>query len=76
MANGCKSAFDVAHPFFLPLWRRAALTAFILGWAGVELWHGNGMWALLFGAAGVYLFVQFFLRFDPKDYKRPDPGKS
>ena len=59
--------FDVQLPFFKPLWRRVAVTAFCLGWAAVELSTGATFWAILFGAIGVFCFHQFFLAFDPKD---------
>ncbi len=67
-----KNAFDVRHPFFRPLWRRAVLTIFTLGWAVFELSHGATVWAALFGACGVYLFLQFFVHFDPADYEAKD----
>ncbi|MDA9865358.1 hypothetical protein N9C96_01640 [bacterium] len=63
-----KSAFDVRHPFFRPLWRRAALTVFTLVWAFFELSNGATLWAALFGACGAYLFYQFFVIFDRNDY--------
>lgn len=63
-----KSAFDVRHPFFRPLWRRATLTFFTLAWAFFELLNGATLWAALFGACGIYLFYQFFIQFDPADY--------
>lgn len=69
MAKGSKSAFDVAHPFFRPAWRRIVLTTLIIGWAIFELSNGKTVWAALFGAAGVHLFLQFFVKFDPADYE-------
>ena len=65
-----KSLFEVRHPFFRPFWRRAVATAAILGWAVFELSNGAQMWALVFGAAGVYLFLQFFIHFDPVEYEK------
>lgn len=64
-----KSLFEVRHPFFRPFWRRALATAVILGWAVFEWVNGAQIWALVFGAAGVYLFYRFFLRFDPSEYE-------
>lgn len=58
-------AFNVQHPIFKPLWRRIALVAACLGWAGLELYWANPGWAALFGAAGVYCAHQFFVAFDP-----------
>lgn len=59
-----KSAFDVQHPFFLPLWRRIVTVALCLGWALVEISGGNTFWAVLFGGVGVYCAHQFFIAFD------------
>ena len=56
---------DVQTPFFRPLWRRVIATALCLAWAVMELASGSVMWAILFGASGVYLFWQFFVDFNP-----------
>lgn len=65
---------DVQHPFFRPLWRRVAVVAVCLGWAGVELASGEVFWAILFGAAGGYCAYQFFLVFDPPEDSPGDRG--
>lgn len=68
-----KSLFEVRHPFFRPFYRRAIATFVIAAWAVFEWMRGAQVWALVFGTAGVYLFLQFFVHFDPKDYEqRPD----
>ena len=67
------SLFDVRHPFFRPLWRRAVVTGFCLGWALFELSNDSMFWAILFGASGVHLFIQFFVKFEPADY---EPAKE
>ncbi len=67
-----KSLFEVRHPFFRPFWRRAVVTAVCLGWAVFEWSHGAQIWALVFGICGAYLFLQFFVNFDPKDYEERD----
>ena len=66
-----KSFFEVRHPFFRPLWRRVLVTGFCLGWALFELSNGSTIWAAVFGACGVHLFLQFFVKFDPADYEAP-----
>lgn len=63
-----RSSFDVRHPFFRPLWRRAAFFGVIVVWACYEAYAGNSVWALVFGAAGAYLGYEFFIAFDPKNY--------
>ncbi len=60
-----RNYFDVQSPVFRPLWLRGAIVALCLGWALFELAGGNVFWAILFGAAGIYLFHQFFVVFDP-----------
>lgn len=52
---------DAEAPFFRPLWVRVLCVVSPLAWAGVELWTGNPAWAMLFGAAGVYLALVLFL---------------
>lgn len=66
------SLFEVRHPIFRPLWRRIAVTALCIGWALIEWSNGATIWALVFGTCGVYLFIQFFLKFDPADYEAPN----
>ncbi|MDJ0639973.1 MAG: hypothetical protein QNJ20_14160 [Paracoccaceae bacterium] len=67
-----KDAFNVRHPFFRPFWRRALLTGVCLAWAVFELSNAQVIWALVFALAGGYLFFQFFVAFDPKDYEDHD----
>ena len=59
------SFLDVRTPFFRPLRRRVIATAICLAWAVVELATGSVMWAILFGASGLYLSWQFFVVFSP-----------
>lgn len=61
--------FDLRHPFFLPLWRRAVTVAVAGGWAVFELSVGNTGWAMLFGAAALWCGYEFFVVFDPENYK-------
>lgn len=65
-----KGAFDVQHPFFLPLWRRIVTVAACLGWAAVELSGGNVFWAILFAAPGVWCAHQFFIAFDEEAIRK------
>lgn len=71
-----KNLFEVRHPIFRPAWRRALVTGVCLGWAAFEFSNGAQLWALLFGICGVYLFIQFFLRFDPDDYEDAPSDKD
>lgn len=55
---------DPNAPFFRPLWVRILCVLLPLIWAGVEFVMGAPFWAMLFGAAGLYLGFQLFFRRD------------
>lgn len=59
--------FDLDHPFFRPLWIRAAVVILCLVWAGLEIWGGAIPWAVLFGGLGIYCAYRFFVVFNPRD---------
>ena len=61
---------DLDHPFFLPLWRRAALVAALLVWTVLEVIIGSSTWAMLFGALGLYAAYAFFVAWDPEAVKK------
>ncbi|WP_410216683.1 hypothetical protein [Paracoccus sp. (in: a-proteobacteria)] len=52
---------DPNSPFFRPLWVRVLCVLLPLVWAGVELASGSPFWAILFGAAGIYLGLALFV---------------
>ena len=52
--------------FFRPLWRRLAVTAVCVVWAGLELWHGEQIWILITLGLSAYSVWNFFIAF-PKD---------
>ena len=62
--------FNVQTPFFRPLWRRVVTTVACVGWTVFEVTSGSMMWAIIFGAASLYLAWEFFVAFDPE----PDGG--
>lgn len=47
--------------FLRPRWRRAVLLGLIAAWAGVELWRGNAIWAVVAAAALLYGGWDLFL---------------
>ena len=55
---------DQKHPFYAAPWRRYAITASCFIWAGIELYLGSPLWAMLFGAAGAYCFWMLIFTFD------------
>jgi hypothetical protein len=59
--------FDFDHPFFRPLWIRAAIVVVCLVWAALEIAVGAHAWAMLFGGIGVYAAYRFFVTFNPRD---------
>ncbi len=60
---------DPEHPFYAAAWRRYAIVASCFIWAGIELYLGSPMWAMLFGAAGAYAFWILIFTFgkEPKE---------
>ena len=69
MSTRLQDLFDVRSPFSLPLGRRVVVTGGVILWALFELSSASYVWAILFGAVGVYLVYQFFIRFDPEEYR-------
>lgn len=63
---------DVRTPMFRPLWVRVVVTAALTGWAIFELLNGNLFWAILFGAAGLYLAWALLVAWDPAALDQPD----
>lgn len=57
---------DPNAPFFRHLWVRVICVLLPLVWAGMEIATGNPFWAILFGAAGVYLALALFV------WRRPE----
>lgn len=51
--------FNLAVPFFLPIWRRVAIVLFCVGWAAVEFLTGTPFWGILFLSMGVGAAWQF-----------------
>ncbi|EBA10937.1 hypothetical protein [Roseobacter sp. CCS2] len=52
--------FDLAVPFFLPVWRRVLTAVVPILWAMVELANGQAFWALIFFALGVTAIWKFY----------------
>lgn len=56
---------DVQSPVLRPLWLRIVIVGVCALWAIFEIAGGNWFWAILFGAAAVYLGYQLLVIFDP-----------
>ena len=52
--------FDLAVPFFLPVWRRVVTVVVPILWAFVEFANGAAFWGLIFLALGGIASWQFF----------------
>lgn len=52
---------DADHPWFRPVWRRALMVAICAGVAAWDIWHGNYVWAVIFGGFGAYAVYIFFI---------------
>lgn len=74
MSSNLKRLFNIRTPFFAPRGRRVVITTAVLGWAVFELVTGSPGWAVLFGAAGAWCYYEFFVAFDPDNYKDDDNG--
>lgn len=60
MSNGIHN-----HPFYRPLWRRVALVATTVLWAGFEVFYTrDGFWTVLAIAVMAYCIWTFLLRWD------------
>ncbi|WP_108485203.1 hypothetical protein [Oceaniglobus ichthyenteri] len=53
--------FKFDHPFYKPLWRRIAITAFCALWAMFELSMGAHVWAMIFAALAGLTAYHFFI---------------
>lgn len=62
-----RGPLDLDHPMLRPLWRRLALVALCLGWAGLEIARGAYLWAGLFGAMGLWAAWELLIAYEEKD---------
>lgn len=61
------------HPFFRPLWRRIALVASCLLWAGFEAYMGNNSWTLIMLAVSAYAAWAYLIAWQEPE-TTPDDG--
>jgi len=61
--------------FFRPMWRRVAITAFLVAWLGFELLYSRDqMWALIVVCALGYAVWSFFVTFDRRGGGKDGPA--
>ncbi|WP_050522062.1 hypothetical protein [Pseudorhodobacter wandonensis] len=60
---------NVYHPFFRPVLPRLVTVGVSAAWAVFELVSGSPGWAAIFGAVAAWCGYQFFIVFDPENYK-------
>jgi hypothetical protein len=68
-----KPLLDLQHPWFIPLWRRVAVTAVCAFWTVMEVFVGGPFWLILFGALTAYCGYSFFVAFNPRPIDTPPP---
>jgi hypothetical protein len=68
-----KPFLDLQHPWFIPLWRRVAVTAVCAFWTVMEVFVGGPFWLILFGALTAYCGYSFFVAFNPRPIDTPPP---
>ncbi|RJG47155.1 DUF3329 domain-containing protein [Mesorhizobium sp. DCY119] len=56
---------DSEHPFFRPLWRRIALVAFCLVWAGIEFAMDSPTWGMIMLGFSAYAAWQYLFSYAP-----------
>ncbi|MBS1301166.1 hypothetical protein [Loktanella sp. SALINAS62] len=69
-----KDVINVRAPFFAPRGRRMTVCIVLWGWTVFELATGNFLWAAVSAAAAAWCTYEFFVVFDPDNYKEPDDG--
>jgi hypothetical protein len=62
---------DADHPFFRPLWRRIAVVAACVVWAGLEYYGGSQNWALIALGFAAYGAWQFLYAYKPPSGEPP-----
>ena len=60
------------NDWFRPMWRRVAVTVFLVGWLGYEVFISHDQFCMaIVGAALAYAIWTFFITFDKRG-KKPD----
>jgi len=62
---------DYEHPFFRPLWRRVAVVAVCVIWAGIEFASGTPFWGVIALGFVAYAVWQFFYLYKPAAEAKP-----
>jgi hypothetical protein len=62
----------IQHPFFATKTRRVVLVVFLALWAALELYWASMGWAALALSLTALCVYEFFIAFDPANYKRKD----
>ena len=61
---------DVQSPVLRPLWLRVVIVGFCGIWTAFEIIGGHLFWAILFGAAAIYLGYQLLVVYNPDHGER------
>ncbi|KQI67452.1 hypothetical protein AN189_15000 [Loktanella sp. 3ANDIMAR09] len=63
---------NVRAPFFAPRSRRLVVCVVLWGWALFELLLGTPLWTMIACAAAGWCTYEFFVVFDPDNYREKD----
>ncbi|ESW90589.1 DUF3329 domain-containing protein [Mesorhizobium sp. M1060] len=66
---------DYEHPFFRPLWRRVAVVAVCVIWAGIEFASGTPFWGIIALGFAAYAVWQFFYLYKPVEESKAAPDR-
>lgn len=62
---------DTDADFYRPLGVRLAICISVTCWAALEIYHGDGFWGVISGAAAIYCFYVLFVAYNPPEKQEP-----
>lgn len=62
---------DTDADFYRPLGMRLAICISVTCWAALEIYHGEGFWGVLSGAAALYCLYVLFVAYNPPPKQEP-----
>ena len=62
---------DTNADFYRPLGVRLAICISVACWAALEIWHQNGFWGVIAGAAAIYCVYTLFITYNPPPKAEP-----
>ena len=62
---------DTDADFYRPLGVRLAICISVACWAALEIYHGDGFWGVISGAAALYCLYVLFVAYNPPPKQEP-----